>query len=137
MLSFQSHISETLDECKFISQIFPDAKHYTEVYLNAGLLTEKVVGLNVVTHDVISRAHRYNYATITVSYRDTRTGVNSTAFGCKLTLFSAIPLSRFSLKMSRFFWRISSWKKMHSIGLYRENAIAIHKDSGDSNGGNV
>ena len=35
-------------------------------------------------------------------------GVNSTAFGRKLTLFSAIPLSRFSLKMYRFFWRISS-----------------------------
>ena len=30
-------------------------------------------------------------------------GVNITAFGRKLTLFSAIPLSRFSLKMSRFF----------------------------------
>ena len=30
-------------------------------------------------------------------------GVNSTAFGRKLTLFSAIPLSRLSLKMSHFF----------------------------------
>ena len=30
-------------------------------------------------------------------------GVNSTAFGRKLMLFRAIPLSRFSLKMSRFF----------------------------------
>ena len=30
-------------------------------------------------------------------------GVNITAFGRKLTLFSTIPLSRFSLKMSRFF----------------------------------
>ena len=37
-----------------------------------------------------------------------RIGVN---IGRKLTLFSAIPLSRFSLKMSRFFLRISSWKK--------------------------
>ena len=25
----------------------------------------------------------------------------------------------------------------HHIGLYREIAIAIHKESGDSNGGNV
>ena len=38
-------------------------------------------------------------------------GVNTTAFGRKLTLFSAITLSRFSLKMSRFFLGISSWKK--------------------------
>ena len=30
-------------------------------------------------------------------------GVNITAFGRKLTLFRAIPLSRFSLKMSRLF----------------------------------
>ena len=30
-------------------------------------------------------------------------GVNITAFGRKLTLFSTIPLSQFSLKMSRFF----------------------------------
>ena len=30
-------------------------------------------------------------------------GVNSSAFGYKFTLFNAIPLSRFSLKMSRFF----------------------------------
>ena len=28
-------------------------------------------------------------------------------------------------------------KKVGSIGLYRENAIAIQKESGDSNGGNV
>ena len=30
-------------------------------------------------------------------------GVNITVFGRKLILFSAIPLSRFSLKLSRFF----------------------------------
>ena len=40
-------------------------------------------------------------------------GVNITAFGRKLTLFSAIPLSRFSLKMSRFF-ACFELEKMHS-----------------------
>ena len=37
-------------------------------------------------------------------------GVNITAFGRKLAFFSAIPLSRFSLKISRFLLRISSWE---------------------------
>ena len=36
--------------------------------------------------------------------------VVSIAFRRKLTLFSAIPFSRFSLKMSRFFLRNLSWK---------------------------
>ena len=39
-------------------------------------------------------------------------GINSTAFGRKLTLFfSAIPLSRFSLKMSRFFFAYFEFEK--------------------------
>ena len=41
-------------------------------------------------------------------------GVNITAFGRKLTLFRAIPLSRFSLKMSRFF-ACFELEKMHSM----------------------
>ena len=41
-------------------------------------------------------------------------GVNITAFGRKLTLFSAIPLSRFSLKMSRFF----AYFKLEKNALY-------------------
>ena len=41
-------------------------------------------------------------------------GVNITAFGRKLTLFSAIPLSRFSLRMSRFFWYLEL-EKMRSV----------------------
>ena len=41
-------------------------------------------------------------------------GVNITAFGRKLTLFTAIPLSRFSLKMSRFF-ACFELEKMHSM----------------------
>ena len=45
-------------------------------------------------------------------------GVNITAFGRKLTLFRAIPLSRFSLKMSRFL-RVSSWKKCTLCALLR------------------
>ena len=43
-----------------------------------------------------------------------RIGVNSSAFGRKLTLFSAIPLSRFSLKMSRFLG-VFPVGKMHSM----------------------
>ena len=35
-----------------------------------------------------------------------------------LTLLSAIPLSRFSLKMSRLFLRISSWKKCALCALF-------------------
>ena len=41
-------------------------------------------------------------------------GVNSTAFGRKLTLFSTIPLSRFSLKMSRFL-AYFELEKIHSM----------------------
>ena len=43
-------------------------------------------------------------------------GVNTTAFGRKLTLFSAIPLCRFSLKMSRFFayLELEKMRSMHS-----------------------
>ena len=37
-------------------------------------------------------------------------GVNITTFGRKLTLFSAIPFFRFSLKMSRFFVYFRDWK---------------------------
>ena len=40
---FQSHLSESPGECKLISNMFPDAKHYTEVYKTAGLLNAKVV----------------------------------------------------------------------------------------------
>ena len=40
-----------------------------------------------------------------------RIGVNITAFGRRLTLFSVIPLSRFSLKCPPFL-RISSWEKI-------------------------
>ena len=50
---------------------------------------------------------RYKIVQLNLDYS---IGVNMTAFGRKLTLFSAVPLSRFSLKMSRFFLRISSWK---------------------------
>ena len=44
-------------------------------------------------------------------------GVNSTAFGRKLTLFSAIPLSRFSLKMSRLFsyFELEKMRSMRSV----------------------
>ena len=43
-------------------------------------------------------------------------GVNITAFGRKLTLFSTIPLSRLSLKMSRFFvCAYFELAKMHSM----------------------
>ena len=59
-------------------------------------------------------------------------GVNITAFGRKLTLFSAIPLSRFSLKTSRFFLRVSSWKKCTLCALLRRLVmymyIVVHKE---------
>ena len=42
-----------------------------------------------------------NYTPLVLSH--TLIGVDITAFGRKLTLFSVIPLSRFSLKMSLFF----------------------------------
>ena len=42
-------------------------------------------------------------------------GVNSTAFGRKLTLFRAIRFPAFHLKYPAFFWRISIWKKMRSM----------------------
>ena len=48
------------------------------------------------------------------AYRIGFIGVDSTAFGRKLTLYSAIPLSRFSLKMSRFFG-VFQVEKMHSM----------------------
>ena len=38
--------------------------------------------------------------------------------GVNSRLFSAIPLSRFSLKKSRFFWRISSWKNCNLCALF-------------------
>ena len=55
-------------------------------------------------------------------------GVNTTAFGRKLTLFSTIPLSRFSLKMSRFFLGISRWKKMHSIRSVQRQMLTHYSD---------
>ena len=42
-------------------------------------------------------------------------GVNIAAFGRKITLFCAIPLSRFSLKMSRFFFAYFELEKMRSM----------------------
>ena len=42
-------------------------------------------------------------------------GVNITAFGRKLKLFNAIPLSCFSLKMFRFFAYFEQWKMRRSM----------------------
>ncbi|KAI0211152.1 Guanine deaminase [Lamellibrachia satsuma] len=41
--TYDSHLSESPGECKLISSMFPDAKHYTEVYKTAGLLNAKTV----------------------------------------------------------------------------------------------
>ena len=62
-------------------------------------------------------------------------GVNATAFGRKLTLFSAIALSRFSLKMSRFFAHFELGKKRSRCALLSvkwnsdESATSFHCSS--------
>ena len=81
---------------------------------------------NDPTYKSGKRCGRRRRRRIQAAYRDGRSsstseqviGVNITAFGRKLTLFSAIPLSRFPafhLKCPAFFLRISSWEKMRPV----------------------
>ncbi len=42
MSLFQTHISETKPECQWVSELFQEHKHYTDVYDKYGLLTNKV-----------------------------------------------------------------------------------------------
>ena len=42
-----------------------------------------------------------------------------------------------TLHIDRRWWIVENLVQNSSIGLYRENAIAIQNESGDSNGGNV
>ncbi len=39
----QTHLSENLDEIKWVGELFPESKTYTDVYDRAGLLTEKTL----------------------------------------------------------------------------------------------
>lgn len=42
-IHIQSHIAENQNELKYISSLFPKADSYTEVYSNAGMLSDKVL----------------------------------------------------------------------------------------------
>ncbi|XP_075960378.1 guanine deaminase isoform X1 [Anarhichas minor] len=42
-LHIQSHISENLEEIKFVLELFPESDSYTDVYLKHNLLTDKTV----------------------------------------------------------------------------------------------
>lgn len=42
-LNIQTHLSENKNEISFTCELFPEAKHYTDVYEQAGLLTPKTV----------------------------------------------------------------------------------------------
>ncbi|XP_069103656.1 guanine deaminase-like [Argopecten irradians] len=42
-LHVQTHICETKDECNMVQKLFPENKSYTDVYEEAGLLTQKTV----------------------------------------------------------------------------------------------
>ena len=42
-LFIQSHLSEQLPEIETVKRLFPEAKSYTHVYLEAGLLTERTI----------------------------------------------------------------------------------------------
>lgn len=39
----QTHLSESMDECRFIRELFPDDRDYTSVYDRFGLLTERTL----------------------------------------------------------------------------------------------
>ena len=39
----QSHLSESIDEVKWVSELFPSSKHYTGVYEDVGLLDNKTI----------------------------------------------------------------------------------------------
>ena len=39
----QSHLSESIDEVKWVSELFPSSKHYTGVYEDTGLLNGKTI----------------------------------------------------------------------------------------------
>ena len=39
----QSHLSESINEVKWVSELFPDSKHYTGVYNDMGLLNDKTI----------------------------------------------------------------------------------------------
>lgn len=41
-IPIQTHISENLDEIKFVKELFPDYENYLDIYNKAGLITEKV-----------------------------------------------------------------------------------------------
>lgn len=42
-IPIQSHISENIDEIKFVSELFPESKNYADVYHKYNLLTEKCI----------------------------------------------------------------------------------------------
>ena len=43
MYRIQSHLSESIDEVKWVSELFPSSKHYTGVYADTGLLNSKTI----------------------------------------------------------------------------------------------
>ncbi|XP_021362507.1 guanine deaminase-like [Mizuhopecten yessoensis] len=42
-LHVQTHIAETKDECEMVRKLFPEIRSYTDIYNEAGLLTQKTV----------------------------------------------------------------------------------------------
>ena len=42
-IRIQSHLSESMDEVKWVSELFPNSKHYSGVYDDTGLLGNKTI----------------------------------------------------------------------------------------------
>jgi guanine deaminase len=42
-LRIQTHVSENLNECKLVAELYPERRSYTDVYEHAGLLTERTI----------------------------------------------------------------------------------------------
>ncbi|HEU0204602.1 MAG TPA: guanine deaminase [Burkholderiaceae bacterium] len=55
-LPIQSHVAETLDEVRWIAELFPDARSYLDVYDRAGLLREKAIYAHCIWLDERDRA---------------------------------------------------------------------------------
>jgi guanine deaminase len=116
-LRVQSHVAESLAECRWIASLFPEARSYLDVYDRFGLLAERSVYAHCIHLDAADRARMAAQGAIAAVCPTSNLFLGSGLFDFDAALAAGMPLSLATdVGGGQSFSMFSAMRSAHEIG---------------------